>query len=181
MLWIALYVVAGLAGLVALLALVGLAIPVGHVSARAATLAAPPEQVWAALADVAGYARWRRDLKRVEVISTTAFREHGAHGAIAFEVVEARAPELRITRIADDKLPFGGRWIYELVREGGGTRVAITEDGTISNPVFRTMSRTVFSTASTLEKFLTDLAAHLGVDADVAPCEPSRLASRAAS
>jgi len=70
-------------------------------------------------------------------------------------------------------LSFGGRWIYELAPDGAGTRLTITEDGFIKNPVFRLLSRTVFSTASTLERFLADLGAHLGVEAMVEVAPPS--------
>ena len=84
-------------------------------------------------------------------------------------------------RIADPKLPFGGRWIYELAPSEGATRLTITEDGFITNPVFRFLSRTVFSTASTLEKFLVDLGAHLGVPVTVDRAPPSkRIRSEAA-
>jgi hypothetical protein len=37
----------------------------------------------------------------------------------------------------------------------------ITEEGFIKNPIFRFMSKTVFSTTKTLERFLADLGAHL--------------------
>ena len=87
--------------------------------------------------------------------------------------VEDQAPALRITRIADPELPFGGRWIYELVAAEGGTRLTITEDGFITNPIFRVLSKTVFSTSASLERFLTDLARHLGVPAVVEPSPPS--------
>jgi len=118
--------------------------------------------VWRALADLDGQVRWRRGLERVEHLSPTSFREHTSQGAIAFEIVEDRAPVRRVTRIADDKLPFGGTWTYELAPDGAGTRLTITEDGFIKNPIFRFMSKTVFSTTATMERFLADLASHLG-------------------
>lgn len=176
MIWIA-YIAGGLAGLVVLMALVGLLLPRGHVAARRAVLAKPPADVWAALADLDAQPRWRKGLKKLERLDGTRFREVTTQGAITFEIVEERPRELRITRIADDKLPFGGRWIYELSPDGAGTRLAITEDGFIKNPVFRFLARTVFSTASTMEAFLRDLAAHLGVAASVEPADPSKLAA----
>lgn len=171
---IVLFIAAGLAGLVAVMALIGLALPRAHVAARQVTLAKEPAEVWRALTDLEAQTGWRRGLKRIERLDGGRFREHSSQGAILFEVVEERAPERRVTRIADDKLPFGGRWIYELAPVTGGTRLAITEDGFVSNPVFRFLSRTVFSTTSTIEKFLADLAAHLGVPATVEPAEPAK-------
>jgi hypothetical protein len=173
MLWILL--AAGcLVGLVVAMAMVGLALPRDHVAARRATLAKPPDEVWRALTDLDAYPRWRRGVTAIERLSPTEFRERSSQGVIRFEIVEDRPQELRITRIADPKLPFGGRWIYELAPSDGATRLTITEDGFISNPVFRFLSRTVFSTASTLEKFLVDLGAHLGVPVAVDLAPPSK-------
>lgn len=174
MIWIA-YIAGGLVGLLVLMALIGLALPREHVAARRAVLAKPPDDVWAALIDLDAQPRWRKGLKKLERLDGTRFRETTTQGAITFEVVEERPRELRITRIADDKLPFGGRWIYELAPDGAGTRLAITEDGFVKNPVFRFLARTVFSTASTIEAFLRDLAAHLGVPPSIEPAEPSKL------
>lgn len=162
MLWIALYIVAGLVGLVIVVAVIGWFLPRDHVATRTATLPTAPDVVWRALTDLDAQVRWRRGLRRVEHLSPTRFREHGGQGAITFEIVEDRAPTRRVTRIADDKLPFGGRWIFELEPAGTGTKLTITEDGFIKNPVFRFLSKTVFSTTATLEHFLADLAAHLG-------------------
>jgi hypothetical protein len=161
MIWIA-YVTGGLVGLVLVMALVGLALPREHVAARRTRLARPPADVWRALADLDAQTSWRRGLKRIEHVDATRFREHSNQGAILFEIVEDAPPARRVTRIADDKLPFGGRWIYELAPEGDGTRLTITEDGFIKNPVFRFLAKTVFSTGATIEKLMIDLGAHLG-------------------
>ena len=126
------------------------------------------------ITDLDAHTTWRRGLERIERVDAARFREHSPRGTILFEIVEERAPERRVTRIADDKLPFGGRWIYELAPAGTGTRLTITEDGFIKNPVFRFLSKTVFSTTSTIEKFLQDLGAHLGVPATVEPGDPAK-------
>ncbi|HUJ59458.1 MAG TPA: SRPBCC family protein [Kofleriaceae bacterium] len=170
---IALYIVAGVLGLVLAMALVGALLPRGHVAARRATLDRPLDEVWRALADLDAMPRWRRGVIRIERLSPTAFREHSSHGAITFAIEVDDPPRRRVTRIADDKLPFGGAWIYELEPDGAGTRLAITEDGFVSNPIFRLLSRTVFSQTATLERFLVDLAAHLGVTARPEPAPPS--------
>ena len=176
MIWIA-YIASGLVGLVVVIALIGLALPRDHITARRTVLAKSPAEVWSALIDLDAQPTWRRGLKKIERLSPTSFREHSTQGTITFEITDDRASELRVTRIADAKLPFGGRWIYELAPDGAGTRLTITEAGFIKNPIFRFMSKTVFSSASTIEKFLTDLGTHLGTPASVEPAEPSRLAS----
>jgi hypothetical protein len=173
MLWIVLYIVCGLVGLVILMAVIGAFLPRDHIAARRVDLAKPPEDVWRSLVDLDGQIAWRRGLARIEHLDDKRFREHTSQGTITYEVVEERANERRITRIADDKLPFGGRWIYELAPYSGGTRLTITEDGFIKNPVFRFLSKTVFSTTATIEKFLQDLGKHLGTPVVVEPADPA--------
>jgi hypothetical protein len=173
MLWIVLYIIGGLVGLVLLMALVGMMLPRAHVAARTTTIAKPPPEVWRALTNLDAQTSWRRGLKRIERVDDTRFREHTTQGTILYEVVEERAAERRITRIADDKLPFGGRWIYDLRPDGSGTRLTITEDGFIKNPIFRFLSKTVFSTTATIEKFLQDLGAHLGTPVAIEPADPA--------
>ncbi len=166
MIWI-FYVTVGLVALVLLMALVGLALPAGHVASRCAALAKPPDIVWRALVDLDDHVRWRRGVRRIERLDATTFREHGRNGAITYAIEADEPPRRRVTRIADDKLPFGGRWIYELAADPGGTRLTITEDGFVKNPIFRLLSKTVFSPTRTIEQFLVDLGAHLGVEANV--------------
>ena len=181
---VVLYIVGGLVGLVAMLALIGMFLPRGHVAARTARLARPPDEVWRALTDLDAAPGWRSDLKRLERLpdrdGKPAFREHTRQGAITYVIDEETAPPTgrRIGRIDDDGLPYGGRWIYELVSDGDATRLTITEDGFIKNPVFRVLSRTVFSTTATVERYLRDLGAHLGVDGTPAVAEPSALTRR---
>ena len=154
-------IIAILVGLVLVMALVGALLPRGHVATRAATIHKPPDEVWRALTDLDSHPRWRRGLKKVERTSPTAFREHSRHGVIAFEIVSDEPARRRVTRIADDKLPFGGRWIFELAPENGATRLTITEDGIVKNVIFRFMSKFIFGHATTLEQFLADLDAYL--------------------
>jgi hypothetical protein len=172
--WIAIFVAGGLVGLLVLVAAIGMVLPRAHLAARRVTLARPPADVWRAIADLDAQPAWRRGLRRIERLDGERFREHTSHGAITYAIEEARAPERRVTRIVDDNLPFGGRWIYELAPDGGGTRLTITEDGFIKNPIFRVLSKTVFSTTSTIEAFLRDLGTHLGSPAHPEPAEPTR-------
>lgn len=179
MLWIIVSIVGGLVGLVIVMALIGLTLPREHVAARAAQLdRVAIEKAWSALVDVDGQIAWRRGLRRVEHVDDRRFREHTSQGKILYEVADEQAPRLRVTRIADDRLPFGGRWIYELSENRSGTRLTITEDGFVKNPVFRFLSKTVFSQAATIERFLIDLGAHLGTPVTVEPASPSPLARR---
>ena len=177
MLTIILYVVIGILALVLVMTLAGLALPRAHQAARTARFARPADDVWRAIRDHEAQPRWRRGLAKVETIDDTTWREHSRHGVITFALDEDRPPSARaegrlVTRIADDNLPFGGRWIHVVAEDAGATRVTITEDGFVSNPLFRFLSRFVFGHATTLEQFLTDLSRHLGVAASPEPADP---------
>ncbi|MBK7075503.1 MAG: SRPBCC family protein [Myxococcales bacterium] len=175
------WIVIGLGAVIALVALaaaIGLTLRADHQCARTIAIARSPAEVWAVIADPAGYPAWRRDLTRVELLADGGFREHGRHDAIAYTLEDDRPPTAgasgrRVTRIVDAGLPYGGRWIIAVAAEGDATRVSITEDGFIRNPIFRVLSRTVFSVASTQERWLTALARHLGSAATPTPTPPA--------
>lgn len=146
--------------------IVGWLLPVGHTASRSAEYRRPPEAVFTAIADVAAYPEWWRDVSRVEMLEAvngrTRFREHTTSGPIVFEIDELSPPRRMVTRIADPEQPFGGTWTFELVPASGGTRLTITERGEVYNPIFRFMSRFVFSQTATMESYLTGLAQVLG-------------------
>jgi polyketide cyclase/dehydrase/lipid transport protein len=152
-----------LVALVLLLIAIGYALPIGHVATRETRLAAPPERVFGVLRDVEKFPTWRSDVKSVEVLATTPalrWRERGDND-ITFEMETVEAPRRLVTRIADKTLPFGGSWTYELSPHEGGTRLVITENGEVYNPLFRFMSRFVFGHTATIDKFLEDLGRYL--------------------
>ena len=75
----------------------------------------------------------------------------------------AEAPTHLVTRIADDKLPFGGTWDYAITPDGGGASVVtITEHGAVYNPVFRFVSRFVFGHTATMDAYLRALGKKFG-------------------
>jgi hypothetical protein len=183
MIWL-LYILSALAVLVVIMAVVGMRMPAEHLAARRAKLAKPADRVWTALTDLDNQPQWRKGLRKVERLDARdgkpAFRELTSQGVITYVIDDERPPAgtasgLRVTRIADDRLPFGGRWIYELAPDG---TLTITEDGFVKNPVFRFLSKTVFSQSATLEQFLRELAFHIGSDAQPEPADPSALAKR---
>lgn len=164
MLRIAILVLGGLAALLLAIIAFGYALPVTHAATREAGLPAPPDRVFAALTDVEAFPKWRSDVEAVEVTARTPhlqWRERGSDGTIAFEVQESDPPRRLVTRIADRTLPFGGAWTFTLQPEGGGTKLTITENGEVYNPLFRVMSRFVFGHTATIDRYLRDLQEHL--------------------
>jgi uncharacterized protein YndB with AHSA1/START domain len=141
--------------------IVGWLLPVAHVASRSATVVAPPEKVFETIARVDSYQSWWSEISRVEMLPSedgrTRFRQHTGTGALVMEVTESAPPSRFVTRIADPDQPFGGTWTWEIVPEGSGSRVTITERGEIYNPLFRFMARFVFGYTATMESCLAAL------------------------
>jgi uncharacterized protein YndB with AHSA1/START domain len=163
-----LVILAAVAGVVLLVVVVGMLLPKEHTARSHATINAPPDSVWRALTDVAAFPAWRDDVSRVEMLPSAngrkGWREIGKHGAITFEESAADPPRRLVARIADPTLPFGGSWTYDVASEAAGSRVTITEDGVVHNPVFRFMSRFVFGHHATQEAYLRALGRKFGQD-----------------
>ena len=154
-----LYALAALVVLAVVVTAIGYALPQNHVASVEAVLAAEPARVFDRITDPARYPAWRTDVTRVEILGTQPlkWREHGSDDPITYEVVDSRPNERFVVRIADPDLPFGGTWTYELTPDGSGTRLVITERGEVYNPIFRFMSRFVFSHTATMERFIASL------------------------
>jgi len=172
--WI-LLIVAALAALVAIVVVVGALLPQNHVAARRVRLSAPPDRVFAVISDVGATASWRKDISSIDMLpaegGNTMFREQQRGGdAVTYRVEALEPPRRMLVRIADTGLPFGGTWTYEVApASSGGSEVTITERGEVYNPVFRFMSRFVFSHYATIDGYLRALGTKLGEAEPVAP------------
>jgi uncharacterized protein YndB with AHSA1/START domain len=166
MLKIGLIVVAVAVGLVLCVVIIGALLPKGHVASRSAHLHRSPQDVWAAIYDVDGFAAWRPGIKKVERLPSsegrTRWKEVTAHGGVTYEIVEARPTAKLVTRIADPSLPFGGTWTYAVEPAPDGSTITITERGEVYNPLFRFMSRFVFGHTATIDEYLRALGRRLG-------------------
>ena len=162
----ALAVIAGaIIALIGVVAAIGSALPVEHHAAREAVYPVSRDSLYALITDVERFPAWRSGLARVErrpgAGGTERWLEAGGDGEILFEVAESVPGRKRVTRIADPGLPFGGTWTFELEDAPPGTRLRITEDGEVYNPIFRFMSRYVFGHARGIERFHADLGTWL--------------------
>lgn len=160
-----LIVVGVLLALVGLMAAIGATLPVRHSASREATYPASRDSLYALIADVGRFTEWRSGLERVEqrpaVEGKARWLEVSGDGEILFEAVESVPGTRRVTRIADPELPFGGTWTFELEDAPPGTRLRITEDGEVYNPIFRFISRYIFGYSQGLEQFHADLSASI--------------------
>jgi uncharacterized protein YndB with AHSA1/START domain len=145
-------------------------IPRNHVARLEIDLAAPPGRVWNLISDFQNTPSWRPDITRVRMDPVTAgafrFTETSSEGDMPFEVVRQEPPNRQIVRIVDDNQPFGGTWTWRLEPQGAGTRLTISEDGFIKNPLFRLMGAFFFSPTDTIDRYLRDLAKALGEKAE---------------
>lgn len=160
-----------LVGLVLVVLVTGSLLPVKHQAGRRVQLRQSPQAVWDTITDVEGLPAWRPGVTRVELLpeqaGRTRWREHDRHNKITFEMAEASAPTRLVTRIADQDLPFGGTWTYEIVPSPEGCTVTVTEDGEVYSPLFRFVSRFVIGHTATLDRNLKALARHFGENAPI--------------
>jgi uncharacterized protein YndB with AHSA1/START domain len=157
-------------GLIVIATVWGSLLPREHHAQRSARIAQPPSAVWAVIADPLGAASWRDDVRSVEALPAheerARWKETGSD-SITYELVADEPPRRRVVRIADDALPFGGTWTYALEADGGGTRLTITEDGEVRNPLFRFLARYVFGHGGTMESYLRALGRRFGEQVSV--------------
>lgn len=159
-----LIVVGVLVLIVAAIAVIGAMLPQNHVAARTAQLSLSPDEVWPIVTDVSNYPAWRSDVDSVERLAAPQlkWREVSGRDRITFEATTLDAPSHFVTHIADKDLPFGGTWDYRLEPAGTGSRITITENGEVYNPIFRFVSRYFMGHTATIDKYLTALARRTG-------------------
>ena len=164
--WIAI-VLAALVLLALAMALLGSLLPPDHTATRKARFRRKPSEVWAVVADPLNAATWRDDVVSVEKLpdqnGCAAWKEKWKDGKLIVMQRTLFEPERKLqTRIANTDLPFGGTWTFELSPQGEGSELRITEDGFVSNTLFRFLARFVFGHTSSMEAFLRHLGAKFG-------------------
>jgi hypothetical protein len=143
---------------------IGARLPAEHRAEQQAIIAAGLPEVADRIRQLEAHPRWRRQLQQLVIVARDGdgirYREETRQGAIAYRMRERADNPRFVTEITDASLPFGGRWSYALQAEPDGrTRVTITEDGVVRDPLFRAMARYVFGHDATLKAYLRDLGA----------------------
>lgn len=162
--WILMGVLA-LALVAALAALIGSRLGQSHRASMTKTFPVPPDVIWSSITDVESFPSWRSDVTRVERLpdrnGKPVWIEEGRSGKITLAVERMEAPRILVGRIADPNLPFGGTWTYEIAPDGAGSRLTITENGEVHNPLFRFMARFVFGYEGTIRSYMASLEKRL--------------------
>lgn len=157
--WILIPVI-GLAAVMLLITLIGMTLPAGHTASRRARFRENPQTIFDA---ISGPGDWRSDIAKTEPVPSVSgkllWKEISkSGGAITYELIESTPPLRRVTRIADENLPFSGGWTLEIAPAAGGSTLRITERGEVRNPIFRFVSRFVMGHYKTIDTYLSDLA-----------------------
>lgn len=163
--WLLVAVVA-LVVLVLAVALIGLMLPKAHRATRMARFSQPPEAIFAA---IIGPQDWR-GVTVTELPPNGArhvLREQSGQHTITFEEVTSDPPRLYRSRIADKDLPFSGTWTWEITPTADGCTCRITEDGEVSNPIFRFVSRFILGQTKTIDDYLSALGKKFGTPAEI--------------
>jgi uncharacterized protein YndB with AHSA1/START domain len=120
---------------------VGLMLPASHAAMTRSELAASPADVWSTIADWEHWTEWQPELSSVEPLEDRsghpALMASGSWGDVLMEIVESERPHRLVTVV--DGGAFRGRWTYDLEATPGGTVLTITEEGEVTNPLFRTL------------------------------------------
>jgi hypothetical protein len=144
----------------------GLTMPREHQVSSRVQLTAPRDSVWAVLRAFGDYPKWDTDFKSSVRGKARSGRETWVQEVggmtMANEVTSSQAPSRLVTEVVtDDKSDWGGVWTYDLVANGVGTEVTITEDGWIKSPIFRVMMK-LMGSHSTMDGVLKALGARFG-------------------
>jgi uncharacterized protein YndB with AHSA1/START domain len=155
----------GLVALALLVLAVGFLSPVRHSATLSRVVAGTPQEVWDVITGVEDFGSWRTDIDRAvrlePIEGWPAWREEGPSGSLTFAMSGVEPPHRLMTRIVDEGLPFGGTWTYVLEPSAEGTRVTVTEDGFVGNPIYRLVSRFVMGYEATLTTYLDALEARM--------------------
>lgn len=151
-----------LLGLAALLAAAGYAMPNAHVAQAAADYGADVDSVYSVVADVASWPDWHPSVSRLTPLDNESdrpsWRISGPDGTMTVTMTEREPPD-RLTTLADGGM-FVGRWTYRLEEHDGGTRLTVTEEARIDNPLVRGLTL-FWSQTATMERFLRALGDRL--------------------
>jgi hypothetical protein len=166
---IALMVLGVLVLLVVGVVVIGVMLPKRHVVERSAVFKTSPEKLFAL---IAGNQEWRPDVKSCELITGEGGkqfqRETSTRGETTlYELQQSRPPKAIQRRIATENLPYGGTWSFALEPAGGETRVRITEDGEVYNPIFRFASKFVIGQTATQDAYLKAMGKAVGEDVQI--------------
>ena len=150
-------------------------IPVEHTATSYIVVAAPPDKVFDAVADIQSHTEWAKGTTRVHMLpEKDGMQQARVHtGRNSFILLRTRCdPHKLIERtISDDHAHFSGTWLYKFAPVAGslegreGTEVRLTETGRVGNPVARAIMKRFVGYHAYTHRHLESLARKFGADA----------------
>jgi uncharacterized protein YndB with AHSA1/START domain len=142
----------------------GLSLPAVQVERIEVSLVSSPETLWSVLTDLDAMPGWRQDLRGLERLPSrdgvVRWRELGRTGrAVALERIEVAPPERMVVRLAEGS--EDRRWVYEITRDGANTRLAISDQRSVRNPLRRAFVRVFGRSRAVLDGWTRDLETRL--------------------
>lgn len=160
------FLTASLVLLIGVAGIIGFTLPRHHHATSRAFFHAPPDSVWAVVAGIERSPEWRTDLTGVRRLPDRGghpvWEQDSRGGAWPLELTRVTPPTKLVAAVADSAQGYGGAWTYTLASERGGTRVTVTEEGFVDNPMFRFLAHFVFGLHSSQQQYLRDLGRRLG-------------------
>ena len=150
--------------LVGAVALIGMTLPQNHTASRSAHVNASPDSLWEIITDVERYPTWRKDVDSVQRVEAPrlTWREMLGSDRVTYEATAFEKPGNFVAHITDKGLPYGGSWHYRIEPDRTGSKLTITENGEVYNPIFRFVSRYLMGHTATIDKYLAALAVKTG-------------------
>jgi hypothetical protein len=147
-------------------------LPAEHETSRSLLLNQAPEAIWLVITDFPQMPSWNPLVREIERLPDRrghpVWREtYRNKDQLTLETTEAVAPRRLVRVIADENFPFRGSWEFAIEPAGVGSRLTVTERGTIPSPFIRLMFRLFHDPAKTLEEYLEALAARFAETARI--------------
>jgi hypothetical protein len=133
-----LIIAGGLVLLIAVIAAIGATLPRNHTASRTLRVRRPPQDAW------------------------TAITQAMNASEVPVDIVESDPPRKLVSKVKETEKMFGGTWTVAIAPVDGGSTLSITEDGWVSNPIFRFVSRFVMGHHATLDGMLKSVAKQFG-------------------
>ena len=149
----------------------GASFPLDHTASVSGVVAAPPDQVFTRITDIANGPRWRPEVKAVTVLPADNGRDHWtealAHNqSMSFLALSTEPPTpagtaRRVVQLDAPDPSYGGVWTYELSPgpTASTTTLKITETGFIKPPIYRFMMHHVLGMTYNLDIYLKNVRA----------------------
>ncbi len=150
---------------------IGYALPSHTTHTRTIAIKQMPEAVFALLADVQGMPKWNRHMEKVEMLPPVDGREatrQTFQGNMVMTIIttESVPPSHLVRTMGDASGPFSGSWTYDISPTSDSSKIALTEQSDVKNPIARLMMR-IFGPTKYVDDHLSDLAQHFGETATV--------------